>query len=157
MKIRNRLSDFSIWLSEKIGLSITEFRFLAGFVVLSGLALSVWMVLRTERSQADVKAFEKVDSIYKAITLATDSAGQSGQTTIPLKPAISKVNLNTATRAELMTLPGVGEKTAEAIIRYRTETGLFQSASELENIPGLGPKKIEKILPTLVPDSLLAP
>lgn len=157
MKIRDRLSDFSIWLSEKIGLSLTEFRFLSGFVVLTGIALSVWMVVKTDKTRADMEAFDKVDSIYKVITMSADSIGGAGAKSIPLKPAIFKVNLNTATRTDLMTLPGVGEKTADAIIRYRSETGLFQSYSELENIPGLGPKKIEKILPALVPDSLLTP
>ncbi|NUQ80188.1 MAG: helix-hairpin-helix domain-containing protein [Bacteroidetes bacterium] len=157
MKIRDRLAGFSFWLSEKIGLSLTEFRFLAGFVLLTSIALSVYVVYRNEQMTNDTRAFEKVDSIYRVITLSADSLTGSEKPVLPLKPVLKKVNLNTATLAELMTLPGVGEKTAEAIIRYRTEAGWFQSAAELENIPGLGPKKISKILPELVPDSLLSP
>ena len=48
-----------------------------------------------------------------------------------------KVNLNRATKEELMTLPGIGESKAEAIITYREEYGAFQSIEEITSIPGI--------------------
>ena len=48
-----------------------------------------------------------------------------------------KVNLNTATREELMTLPGVGESKADLIIQYREEHGKFQSIEDVMNISGI--------------------
>ena len=48
-----------------------------------------------------------------------------------------KVNINRATKDELMTLPGIGESKAEAIISYREEHGAFQSIEEITSIPGI--------------------
>ena len=61
----------------------------------------------------------------------------------------SVVSLNSATRAELETLPGIGPKTAEAIMAYRSERGAFSSIEELINVKGIGPKKMEKMRPFL--------
>ena len=48
-----------------------------------------------------------------------------------------KININRATKDELMTLPGIGESKAEAIISYREEHGAFQSTEEITSIPGI--------------------
>ncbi len=58
-----------------------------------------------------------------------------------------KVNLNTATVKELIKIKGIGEKTAQKIIRYREEHGDFSSVEELLNVKGIGKKKLEKIRP----------
>ncbi len=57
------------------------------------------------------------------------------------------VNLNTATKEELQTLPGVGPAVAQRIVEYRTKFGPFKSVDELLEIKGIGPKKLEKIKP----------
>ena len=49
----------------------------------------------------------------------------------------NKVNINTATKEELMTLPGIGESKAEAIIKYREEYGPFQNIEDITNITGI--------------------
>ncbi|MBI5325003.1 MAG: helix-hairpin-helix domain-containing protein [Ignavibacteriae bacterium] len=55
-----------------------------------------------------------------------------------------KVNLNTASKVELMKLPGIGEKTAIAILEYRQSTR-FNKPSDIMKIKGIGPKKFEKM------------
>lgn len=59
----------------------------------------------------------------------------------------SIININTATKNELMELPGIGETYAERILIYRNDHGPFRSVDELENISGIGKKKLEKIKP----------
>lgn len=57
----------------------------------------------------------------------------------------SKININVAQIEELITLPGVGEATANKIIEYRKENGKFQKIEDLKNVPGIGDSKFENI------------
>lgn len=56
--------------------------------------------------------------------------------------AWSQVNINTATVEELTALPGIGEKKAQAIVKYRKKHGRFSSASDLTNVKGIGDQTI---------------
>lgn len=55
------------------------------------------------------------------------------------------ISINTATKEELMTLKGIGESKALAIISYREEHGSFTNIEEIKNIKGIGEKMFEKI------------
>ncbi len=59
--------------------------------------------------------------------------------------AADKINVNTATKTELQMLKGVGDATADAIIKYWEENGDFKSVEELFNVKGIGNKKVEKL------------
>lgn len=65
--------------------------------------------------------------------------------TIESSDASFKININTATKEELMRLPGIGEKTAEDIIRHRQTYGEFKRIEDIMNVKGIGQKKFEKI------------
>lgn len=56
-----------------------------------------------------------------------------------------KININTATLLQLIQLPGIGEKTADAILAYRKENGGFQKVEELLEVDGIGEKKFRQI------------
>jgi competence protein ComEA len=68
-----------------------------------------------------------------------------GSLTGPGTDAGTVLDLNTATAAQLETLPGVGPVTATAIITWRTEHGRFTDPIELQEITGIGPKTYEKL------------
>jgi len=55
------------------------------------------------------------------------------------------VNLNTASAADLQTLPGIGAKTAARILDYRQKNGPFKKIEELMNIRGVGEKNFLKL------------
>jgi competence protein ComEA len=57
--------------------------------------------------------------------------------------AAEKIDLNLATREQLVSLPGIGEKTAEDIIEYRERQGRFSSIEEIMNVKGIGRKTFE--------------
>src|SRR4029450_10695895 len=59
--------------------------------------------------------------------------------------AIAAVNINTATKEELTSLKGIGEKRAQDIIDYRTKNGPFKSVDDLEKVPGIGPGTMKQI------------
>lgn len=60
-------------------------------------------------------------------------------------PAVAALNINTATAAEIEKLPGVGKKSAAAIVAYRTEKGKFKTPKDLLKVKGIGEKTLEKI------------
>ena len=88
-----------------------------------------------ETARADVTA---------AVTY-TESISTAGVSALSeTSSEVSIVNINTASAEELMSLNGIGEKTAEAIIEYRKNTP-FEKPEDIMNVKGIGEKKYENI------------
>lgn len=84
------------------------------------------------------------------------SASQAAQSSNPARRESAKasstvtvVNINTASLAELQTLPGIGAKVAARIVEYREKNGAFKKIEELMNVQGIGEKSFLKLRPQL--------
>jgi competence protein ComEA len=86
--------------------------------------------------------------LLAAAPFAQGASPESARATPPTAPAAT-VNLNTASLAELQTLPGIGAKTAERILQYRDMNGAFKKIEELMNIQGIGEKIFLKLRPQI--------
>ena len=85
------------------------------------------------------------------ITLPAYAAPAQSQSPAPASaPSKPLLNINTATVDQFETLPGIGRKTAERIIEYRTKSGSFKRIEELMNVKGIGEKSFLKLKPLIV-------
>ena len=58
---------------------------------------------------------------------------------------LGKININSAFKSQFMSLPGIGEGKANAIIEYRKTNGPFKSIEEIKNVKGIGESIYQKI------------
>ncbi|MDD6211664.1 MAG: helix-hairpin-helix domain-containing protein [Clostridiales bacterium] len=100
----------------------------------------------------------RIPSLEEASSMEADGKGSaagngssnekgagSGTDTGRIDSADSLVNLNTAGKEELMTLTGIGEMRADAIISYRENSGPFTSIEEIMNVSGIKEASFQKI------------
>ena len=83
-------------------------------------------------------------------TIIIPTAGIMQPTLTPVIPGEAKVDLNSADKAELMSLPGIGEKKADDILKLREERGKFTAPEDILVIPGIGEKLLESIYDRLI-------
>ena len=88
-----------------------------------------------EAAQASLNLAQVISDEEQIVILTQDEAAEKARQ--EREQAAGIVNLNTASKEQLMSLPGIGESRAEDIIRYRKESGGFQNIEEIMSVPGI--------------------
>ena len=106
-------------------------------ILLAGVIL--YNVFTTDKATGFSDELQPTSDVASVSTVA-----QTEATTIQALSS-SKVNINTASAEELMSLTGIGPSKAQAIVDYRNFVGAFSSVDELVNVSGIGEKTLAKI------------
>ena len=115
--------------------------FVTIFVVFA--AGSIYNYMKRSAEPADIiKVFDKVTSSAEEV-----SSDMLAETSEPISEdhETGLVNINTAGRSELESLPGIGPVKAGAIMEYRAAYGGFVAPEEIMEVKGIGPATYEKI------------
>ena len=95
--------------------------------------------IRTERQpEGAVRPYRRTGSTAFALAFAAATV-----------PALAAVDLNTATRDELVAVPGIGPTKAQAIVDHRTANGPFKSVDDLRDVKGFRGKLVDRLRPEL--------
>ncbi len=152
-------------LSKKLNLTSTELK-ISGFLILTliiGLIIKIIFGVN-EKSELNFYNYAQIDSsflnneknndynseiINKKVDYKRevfDFNSRSFDKIYTKQPIAEKsINLNKATKKELMSLPGIGEKTAENIISLREKLNGFRKPEDLLKVKGIGSKKLDNI------------
>ena len=132
-------------IAERLALTKTErtiILFLCGTFT-AGLGLRYYQEVFPNAPQFD---YRKSDSTFAALS---EQIAREDSSAVTTDSEDEVLNLNTATKSQLMKLPGVGQVTAERILQYRDEHNGFASLDDLKRIKGISDKKLEKLKPLL--------
>ena len=83
--------------------------------------------------------------IVGAPKIVVASGKSKGKSKVANPTSTSPINVNTATSAQLDSLPGIGPVMAARIIAYRQKSGLFKVLTDLRKVPGMGASKFAEI------------
>jgi comEA protein len=90
--------------------------------------------------------YSRADSTFSELSLDPENTAVSEE---EIQEENRKLNINIATREQLMNLPGIGSAIAERIIDYRKNFGKFSALDDLQKVKGIGKSKMDRIRPLI--------
>ncbi len=96
----------------------------------------------------DPEAMEEFHVIEGAVEVPAEPPAADRDPPPPPEPVVP-VAVNSATAAQLQTLPSIGPKTAARILSFREQNGPFSRLEDLLEVKGIGPATLEKIRPAV--------
>lgn len=96
-----------------------------------------------EAAETSLNLAEPIADGMQIVVLSKEEALQAAETAE--EEASGRVNINKASKEQLMTLPGIGESRAEDILRYREESGGFQKIEDIMKVSGIKDAAFQKI------------
>lgn len=108
--------------------------------------LRVWALLEQAgglQADADLEALNLAAPVTDGMHLHVPRRGERSATPTPSP----RLDLNTASVEELEQLPGIGPRTAQAIVDYRLKHGPFRRLEDLLAVSGIGPATLERLRP----------
>lgn len=96
-----------------------------------------------ENTLQDEELEEPANEMFVGMNIVSDSGGAViGESSSSLS---LKININSASKEQLSTLPGIGPATANNIIAFREEMGKFDKIEDIMNVSGIGDAKFRKL------------
>jgi competence protein ComEA len=132
----------------KLEFSRSTLAWLLGAALVLGLGIELVRIV-TGREATYPLTIVEGDAQVKVLQARADSM-------LAMRKAAAEapVRINSATAADFERLDGIGKVLAARIVAYRTEHGLFTTVDELDNVSGIGPKRLEALRGHCVVDTL---
>lgn len=151
-------------LSEKIGFTQTEIKVIL-FLIIVFLGAAAYSIINIDSKGEYINFdYSEQDSLFSLYKENFPNSKNSPNDSVDIKeevlelksldfeqnkkpplPQEKSININTAGTNQLISLPGIGEKTAQKIILLRNERGGFKNMEELMDVRGIGEVKFNKI------------
>jgi comEA protein len=135
---------------QEYGFTKNEIRFVLILAVTFVAGLLVRHFTESQRPTGNGFDYSVADSVFRERSkVPVPSTQEANKPKTRLAPN-TRVNINTASKNDLMQLPGIGEAYAERIIIHRTDHGPYKTIDDLERVKGIGKKRLEQLRPYLV-------
>ncbi len=118
-------------------------------LVAGGIKRKLFLPDYTQSTNQEIEAFNTTVKKIKKSLLIENSESSTKTDDFEVEVSVILLNINSANKSDLLSLPNIGEVTANRIIRYREDYGPFKSIDDLLKVKGIGPRTFKKMKPLI--------